>query len=95
MGSPLVETFVKSGFRMSTTDSFVLCLLTDAQYILLWIFVDDLAFASNSASLLDLFKDKVSLTVDVRFFDDQESFIAREVIQTANTISICQTKFID
>lgn len=53
---------------MSNCDKRILFLREEEMFIILSIVLDDLGFASNFNSFINYFKDKLSATLDVKFF---------------------------
>lgn len=87
MGFSSRKNFAQVVFIASTTDSRVLFLFYELHYIILCVVVDKLEFTSNATSMLDLFKEKLSATIDLKLFGVLKSLIGWEISQ--NNVATC------
>ncbi len=65
-----------------------------ADFILIFIVLDDMAFASNSVSLLEAMKQKRQARYDVSLFGQVRSFIGWAITRTPSGIKIHQSTYI-
>ncbi len=65
-----------------------------ADFILIAIVVDDMAFASNNTRLLRALKQKLQAEFDVSLFGQLRSFIGWDITRTPTGIKIDQSTYI-
>ncbi len=82
------------GFKNSEYDNGIYFYVTGSEFIMLAIFVDDLAFSSNSSSLLCSFKSKLHATFDVRLFGKLSYFIGWNISHTNTGIRIDRSDYV-
>ena len=93
-GSLLDKQLKEWGFKNSEYDNRIYFYVTGSKFIMFAIVVYDLAFSSNSPSLLRGFKSKLDATFDVRIFGKLTNFIGWNISRTQSGIRIDQPGYV-
>ena len=89
-GSLLCSTLANWGFLPSLLDPRIYFLRRGSSFLIISIVVDDLAFASNSHSMLNELKQNLSATFDVKLFGELRSFIGWNICRTPRGVKVDQ-----
>lgn len=68
--SVLIQTLMKWKFKLSTSDPLVFFLRDGSNFLILAVAVDCMAYASNSAKRLEMFKHNLPSELDIKFFGE-------------------------
>ncbi len=94
MGSLLDKQLKEWGFKDFEYDNRIYFYGSGSEFIILAIFVNDLAFSFNSPPLLCWFKSKLDATFDVRLFQKLTNFIVCNISHTQSGIRIDQQSYV-
>lgn len=89
-GSLLCVTLLCWGFKLSKIDKRV---FLRHRIVIVVVVVDDMKFVSNSPSLMNHLKKKLSSTFDVKLFRQLKSFIGWEIRQSDDRIEVSQEHY--
>lgn len=92
-GSLLCVTLLSWGFRLSNIDKRVFFLQSGTEFVIIVVVVDDMKFVSNSTSLMDNLKRRLSSTFDVKLFGQLKMFIGWEISHHTEGIKVTQTRY--
>lgn len=93
-GSLLDQSLKSWGFQSSKYDNRIYFFKLDSEFIIIAIVVDDLAFASNSPSLLQHLKNSLVVHFDVKLFGQLSCFVGWNISKSTEGISIDQRGYI-
>ena len=81
------------GFQVCNIDKRVYILQLGQDFVIILVFVDDMAFVSNSSSLLSYIKQRVVATFDVKLFGKLQTFIGWELTYSHTGLQVTQARY--
>lgn len=93
-GSLLHNALVEWGFETSAFDQRLYLFRHDDQFIIIAIVVDDMAFSSNSRTMLKQLYNKLHLEFNITLFGDLQSFLGWTITATPVGIKIDQGTYV-
>lgn len=88
VGSHLYIIRMSWGFWQSNQDSRLYLFKEGGNFIKVILVVDDMAFSSNSRSLINWFKDEISTTFKVKLLGNFKLFIVWEISRSTHGLYI-------
>lgn len=68
---------------------------SDSSYIILVVFFYDISYASNDLTVVKKFKERLSISFDVKYYGSLESFIPWTITRTTSLISLFKRQYAD
>jgi len=91
--SLLSNTLLDWNFRISNVDARLYFLREGVEFVIIANFVDDLVFASHSASLMERLNQRLAVTLDFKLFGALTSFIGWKLTRTNDGIIFDQRNY--